>query len=509
MTIAAIQNSTLVTVTEGGASKPPQRDKELDEKITSFACEVLRVYHGLDEFHHLYRGSKISEFSMNRHGNDPCFEKMQRGFNSLKERAKDLKKSATGIAKLFNLMVSDVCQKKFGKKALPSIELMVHDLIGKDKIIPNHSFLKQGVVCIKDDFAPALKPENLITESELTLMESLMKGLFNTKNGVIEIKGDEDFITHVKNDIEKLITFPEGRILAEKLIEKKTKLKIIKSDNNGYCDLNTIILNNIPNLVFGHSKTDIVRIWTPSYIALVHEWIHAIHYLYKDASDDLASENPKLWANQEEINTIGGPKSTSTLGITENDVRKRTFQPQRNYHVAPPELFHWNYTLNQKIEEYILFDQVDDLISIIKQNPRIKREPMREVVEYTHISKWHSDLIHAVLNTESGEFIFSRQKESEAIFLKAVLNNDTEVVKRLLSMFSDQCEAIPIDTLSKITASSFKRGNLDLTNLLIGIKFDPKVIQDLLTPDELIEFCSKATMAAEIREYLLSNTTLN
>ncbi len=487
MIASTCQSSLLAIVSEGGASKPPERDEELNEKITFFACEVLRVYHGLDEFKHLYKGLEISGFIENRHGNDPCCEKMQKGFNSLKDRAKAIKKSDTGIKKLFNLMVRDVYQEKFKKKALPSIELMVRHLIGEDKIIPSHPFLKHGLVCIKDDFAPALKPENLITESELTLMENLMKGLFNTENGVIKIKGDEAFVTHVKNDIEKLITFPEGRILVEKLIGKKTELTIVKSNNNAYCLSNTIVVDNIPNLVFGHSKTDIVRIYTPSYITLAHELIHAIHYLYEDFTNDLASENPKLWADQEEINTIGGPKNTSTLGITENDVRKRTFQPQRNYHVGPPELFYWNYTLNQKIDEYILFDNDDALINIIKKNPQIKREPMEKVVEYTHKSKWHSGLIHEVLNTESGEFIYSRKEASKAIFLKAILNNDTEVVKRLLSMFPDQCEAIPIDTVSKLIASSFKQGNLELTNVLIGIKLDPKVIQDLLTHDELIE----------------------
>ena len=88
MIASTCQSSLLAIVSEGGASKPPERDEELNEKITFFACEVLRVYHGLDEFKHLYKGLEISGFIENRHGNDPCCEKMQKGFNSLKDRAK-------------------------------------------------------------------------------------------------------------------------------------------------------------------------------------------------------------------------------------------------------------------------------------------------------------------------------------------------------------------------------------------------------------------------------------
>jgi hypothetical protein len=136
----------------------PQREKRPDEEVTSFACEVLRVYHGLREFSDVYYDDLLpQELIDNRHENTPRYERMQQGVNSLKGRVTKLAEVDARIQTLFDFMVKTVVKGDEGNEGLGEIKTMVHELIGNENIIPDHPFLKHGVVCLKDNPPPRHK----------------------------------------------------------------------------------------------------------------------------------------------------------------------------------------------------------------------------------------------------------------------------------------------------------------------------------------------------------------
>jgi hypothetical protein len=99
----------LISVIEGGGEgggKPPQEGARLDNKVINVALEVLKVCIGLREFSNVYRNDALPiELIDNRHQDTPRYERMQQGFNSVKERVVELSKADPRIRILFDLMV--------------------------------------------------------------------------------------------------------------------------------------------------------------------------------------------------------------------------------------------------------------------------------------------------------------------------------------------------------------------------------------------------------------------
>ncbi len=465
-----------------GGGKPPQADQVLDERVTSTACQVLRVYHALEEFTLTYWDSNIaSEITNNLHENTPHFAKLQNGFNSLKDRVKQLETADPRITKLFAQMVSMSTNHKHGIEEVRCINNMAYDLIGKENIIEDHPFTLYGIVCIKDDLVTFLKPENVITESELKEMIDLKSKLLDPNEGLFKIKGNSTFIGEVKSDVEKLLTFPEGRILAKKLIAKRRELVITQGEKNYYFPIShKISLNNKPGLRFGDFNADLARMLIPPYITLAHELIHGIHHLEGKFESHLSCQHAKnnpLWSNKEEKKTIGDHKKVKDL--TENGFIRNTFHLLRKYHQAPPALDFKAYTLDEKIYELKLFNRVDDLIDLINEN-ELTKEQAGEIIEFLFQDKWISDLIHKILDIAIGKEVFKDPIYFETLIQSAIFENDIEMVKRLTLEFEEECEKIEINCKGHLVMLSLMK-NMELTSLLIEKKFHLELKQLLTT----------------------------
>ena len=162
--INALSNVLAISSVEpsGGGSKPPGADEALHEKVTSVACEVLRVYHGLIEFQIIYKDTNlISEITENAHENTPHFSKLQNGFNSLKDRVRVLGVADPRISTLFAQMV-EITKNKYSVQNKIDLSNLVYGLIGEKKIIKKNPFAVLGIVCVKDDLVNFLKPKNVV-----------------------------------------------------------------------------------------------------------------------------------------------------------------------------------------------------------------------------------------------------------------------------------------------------------------------------------------------------------
>jgi len=447
----------------------PQREKRPDEEITSFACEVLRVYHGLREFSDVYYDDLLpKELIDNCHENTPRYERMQQGVNSLKGRVTKLAEVDARIQTLFDFMVKTVVKGDEGNEGLREIETMVHKLIGDENIIPDHPFLKHGVVCLKGNSPLEIKPENLITETDLNTMIELKDHLLHPEEGLVKIDGDKSFITDTFDDFEKLLTFPEGRELALKLIRFNRKL-LISHDKGDYytCTTNSITLTKNHDLRYGHSTSGLARIMIPKYITLAHEVIHSLHSNAGKFKSHISCKNSKLWTNREEKNTIGHHKKIA--GLTENAFIKHTFHLQRLYHFAPPALEPSDYTLEQLIEECERFKQYDTLIYFIKTN-ELTKEQTDKVFECTYRDIWLSKLAHAILDTSAGKNHCKDPNNFTNIFHTAASENDISMVERLFLEFPQQCEDCGFKLKAFLVLDSLTI-NLELSKLFIKNNF--------------------------------------
>jgi hypothetical protein len=457
----------------------PQRGKRPDKEVTSFACEVLRVYHGLREFSDVYSDDLLpQELIDNCHENTPRYERMQQGVNSLTGRVTKLAKVDPRIQTLFDLMVKTVVKGDEGNKGLRKIETMVHELIGNENIIPDHPFLKHGLVCVKDDFPLInIKSENLITKGNLDALIYLRKQLLDLKKGLVRIKGDTSFITDTFNDFEKLLTFPEGGELAYRLMKCNTKLRINHSEIDYYHNpTNSIGLNKRLTNNYGHSTSGLARIRIPKYITLAHELIHSLHSNTGENKSPISCKNPELWTNQEEKNTIGHHKKIA--GLTENAFIKRTFHLQRLYHLSPPALEPSQYTLDLLIEECKLLKHDDTLIEFIKTN-ELTIEQTQKVFDFTYgnISLF-SKIAHAILDTSIGKQFCKQSDHFFDIFHTAAANNDLSIVERLCLEFPKQCQDCDSQFKTFLVLDSLDE-NLDLTKLLVKYNFHLEVKTEL------------------------------
>jgi hypothetical protein len=457
----------------------PQRGKRPDKEVTSFACEVLRVYHGLREFSDMYSDDLLpQELINNCHENTPRYERMQQGVNSLTGRVTKLAKVDPRIQTLFELMVKTVVKGDEGNKGLRKIETMVHDLIGNENVIPDHPFLKHGLVCVKNDFPLIdIKSENLITKGNLDVLIYLRKKLLDLKKGFVRIKGDTSFILDTLNDFEKLLTFPEGGELAYRLMKCNTKLRISHSEINHYNHhSNSIGLNKINSVKYGHSTSGLARIRSPNYITLAHELIHSLHSNAGENKSHISCKNPELWTNREEKITIGHHKKIA--GLTENAFRKRTFHLERLYHLSPPGLELSDYTLDLLIKECTLLKHDDSLIEFIKTN-ELTIEQTQKVFDfiYGNISLF-SKIAHAILDTSIGKQFCKQSDNFFDIFHTAVTKNNLSIVERLCLEFPKQCQDCDSQFKTFLVLDSLDE-NLDLTKLLVKYNFHLEVKTEL------------------------------
>jgi hypothetical protein len=387
-------------------------------------------------------------------------------------------------------MVKTVVKGDEGNEGLREIETMVHKLIGNENIIPDHPFLKHGLVCVKDDF-PLLdiKPENLITETDLIEMIELKGILLDSKSALVRIHGDESFITDTFNDFEKLLTLPEGRELAIKLVKINTELLINHDKRDRYtCATNSITLTKNHDLRYGHSTSGLARIMIPKYITLAHEVIHSLHSNAGEFKSHVGCKKPELWTNQEEKNTIGHHKKIA--GLTENAFIKHTFHLQRLYHFVPPALEPSQYTLDQLIKECKRLKQDDSLIDFIKTN-ELTIEQTYKVFDYIYGDIWPSKLAHAILDTSIGKQFCKESDNTTVIFLTAARNNDISMVERLFLEFPKQCQDCNSQLKAFLILDSLNK-NLELSKLFIKNNFH-------------LEF--KTEFANTLRQKFLSEST--
>jgi hypothetical protein len=364
---------------------------------------------------------------------------------------------------------------------LDEIEDMVHDLLGRENIIANHRFLKHGVICVKDDFAPDVTHQNLITETDLIEMNKLMGLLLDPRDGLfrilgdrlVRVQGDGLFIAKTCNKLEKLLTFPEGRELANKLIKQDTEL-CIKQDKKDYYYWisNTITLSNKADLKndlrYGYSTTSgVTRIMLPKFITFAHELIHSIHENDGIFKCDIPCKNPKQWTNQEEEETIGDCNNIDEL--TENGFIRNTFHLPRIYHKVPIKLELSEYSLDERINECIFLKQNDTLIDLIKEN-ELTKEQISKVLEYIYDNIWLSNIAHEILNSVSGIDFFKDPEYLRNIFFNAASVADISIVEKLFSKFPEQCENIEASMKADLVFNSLNQ-NLDLTHLLIKQNF--------------------------------------
>jgi len=479
----------------------PQREKRPDEEITSFACEVLRVYHGLREFSSLYSDDSLPEELIdNRHENTPRYERMQQGVNSLKGRVTKLAEVDARIQTLFDLMVKTVVREDEGNEGLSEIETMVHELIGNENVIADHPFLKHGVVCLKDNSHLDIKPENLITETDLNTMIELKEHLLNPERELVRIKGDTSFITDTFNDFEKLLTFPEGRELALKLIRCNTELPISHDKRDYYtCATNSITLTKNHGLRYGHSTSGLARMIIPKYITLAHELIHSLHSNFGEFKSHISCKNPDLWTNQEEIDTIGHHKKIA--GLTENAFIRGTFHLQRKYHAIPPALEPSQYTLDQLIEECKLLEQDDTLIDFIRTNELTETQISKIFLDYILNYDGPSKVVHELLNTPKGKQFFKKSTNFKVIFEGAAKKNDISMVERLFSEYPAESENIASKVKATLVLTSLNK-NLDLVKLLIDKNFHLKVKSELPNILKQIYYPSRRFLSETKREML-------
>jgi hypothetical protein len=480
----------------------PQRGKRPDKEVTSFACEVLRVYHGLREFSDVYSDDLLpQELIDNRHENTPRYERMQQGVNSLTGRVTKLAKVDPRIQTLFELMVKTAVKEDDGNEGLREIESMVHELIGNENIIPDHPFLKHGLVCVKDDF-PLLdiKPENLITETDLIEMIELKGILLDSKSALVRIHGDESFITDTFNDFEKLLTLPEGRELAIKLVKINTELLINHDKRDRYtCATNSITLTKNHDLRYGHSTSGLARIMIPKYITLAHEVIHSLHSKAGEFKSHISCKNPELWTNQEEIDTIGHHQEIA--GLTENAFIRGTFHLQRKYHAIPPALEPSHYSLDQSIEECKLLNQDDTLIDFIRTNKLTEAQISKIFLNYILIYDGSLKVVHELLNTPKGQQFFKESTNFTGIFEKAASKNDISMVERLFSQYPAESENIASKVKANLVLNSLSE-SLDLVKLFIDKNFHLKVKSELPNILKRIYYPSRRILSETKREML-------
>jgi hypothetical protein len=448
----------------------PQREKRPDEEVTSFACKVLQVYHALREFSYLYSDDSLpEEFIDNRHENTPRYERMQKGVNSLTGRVTKLAEVDARIQTLFDLMVKTVVKEDDGNEGLREIEAMVHELIGKEKIITDHPFLKHGVVCVKDDFTPDLIPKNLLTETDLKKMIELKDHLLHPEKGLVKIDGDTSFSTTINNDFEKLLTFAGGRKLARKLIRYGRGLVIEKGAIDIYHPTtNSITLTNKKALRYGCSASGVERVIHPSYFTLAHECIHFLHFMEGNYKSHVSCERPELWTNQEEKDTIGHHERGG--GLTENTFIKRTFHLPRKYHIRPQDLESFDCSLENLILGYIHHNKDSHLIDFIKEG-RLETEHIDHIVNYICEHNWVSSIAHELLSSSIGKKFIKDNENFKEILFYATRKNDITIVKRLLSEFSEELENMKLEEKAILIMDSLFT-NLEISRLLHKNKFN-------------------------------------
>jgi len=448
----------------------PQREKRPDEEVTSFACKVLKVYHALREFSYLYSDDSLpEEFIDNRHENTPRYERMQKGVNSLTGRVTKLAEVDARIQTLFDLMVKTVVKEDDGNEGLREIEAMVHELIGKEKIITDHPFLKHGVVCVKDDFTPDLIPKNLLTERDLKKMIELKDHLLHPEKGLVKIDGDTSFSTTINNDFEKLLTFAGGRKLARKLIRHRKGLVINKGEKDLFTPTtNSITLSNKKALRYGSSASGVERVIHPPYFTLAHECIHFLHFIEGRFKGHASCEKPELWTNQEEQDTIGHHKRG--VGLTENTFIKRTFHLPRKYHIHPQDLESFDRSLEKLILGYIHHKKDSHLIDLIKE-VRLETEHIDPIVDYICEHNWVSSIAHELLSSSIGKVFFKDNENFKEILFYATRKNDIKIVERLLSEFSEELENMDPEVKAILIMDSLFT-NLKISRLLHKNKFN-------------------------------------
>lgn len=441
------------------------KQKKFHEQVTSFACEALRVYHGLKEFSNLYKSATLpSEFINNLHERTLCFAKMQEGFNSLQDKALSLGKFDPRIMELFNHIILYSYSCSFSQVFFDVIEKMAEELIDEARLIKNHPFKKYGLICIKDKFAPELKPQNLITESKLNKMIALQKSIFDKKDGIFMIEGNSLFVKKVQRDFEKLLTCKEGIKLAKNLIKCKKSLLISEGKNDlFYFAVNKIELTMEPLLKFGVFQNNLTRVIHPSWFTFGHELVHFIHaVVQKDLDFKLPCKkaaNNLTWTTKEEKETIGDPYMPEDL--TENGFIRNTFHLQRKYHQGPRALHFDKYTSGQKKWELERFE--------------------RYYNEMVYNFKLDLNLADEILNSPMIKESFETKKICFFNFMGAAVEaNEINLLKRIVLEHPEMCKKLPINYKRSLIVNALIK-NLELAKLYIGVEFHLGLAEEIST----------------------------
>ena len=445
---------------------------ELSKKVTSFACQVLETTHALKEFASLYVRFEDEGFMVglmeNLHIQPSGLAKMQKRVNFLKDRVTKLQGQAPLVKELFNQMVEVGIKASTPRGGLKKIKASVYDLIKECNIVDAGPFKKHGTICIKKEALPNVQPINVITESELEEMKALRDRLFDPEGKVINIQGGEDFILEVKGDLDKMLTFEEGRMIIRKLCEHEKKLMITQGDPEFKSDTNQVLINNRITPVIGFTENVHISIPSPRWISLSHELIHAVHnYDNPDMFKGFVSTDKAYgWDNEEESLTIGDPEKEIDP-LSENGLRKNTLHLLRKYHNGGVSK-KGNLALDMRMCQMNPID--GDFIKIMR-----KYELSREDIFTIFIvcsSKWSSALASELLNHKIGIEVIKHHLQ--VFFLAAKVNNDQNILNKIALEFLDEFKSLTEDQNTNLFVTLMR-----VYGRILPIVFgeDPKVIK--------------------------------
>lgn len=444
------------------AAKSLTKAEVAEQKITSFATQILEITNGLKEYRALYKDQAVMNgFKENAHLNRPALAKMQGRFNSLKSRVEKLKYQDPRVKALFNKMIRVGIDDKSKTGGLYFIQNDVIALIGGKNIIDSGPFLKHGTICVKDSAMPDPRPNNLVSETELKQMKQLRNVLFNPKAGVLKIEGSLAFVSKTKRQLEKMLTYEAGRQILKELCEHKKELTIRSGSRNEACYLsNEVFLTHKGVTLIGYENGLNATIPSPPWIILGHELVHMLHHYSNEflVNREMVTPDEYLWTDGEEYKTIGDPKNPINP-ISENGLREKSIHPLRIYHRGGFK----SGPLEVKIEKCFEGNITGDLVEILRSD-QLTHNEMEEMIGEC-FKKWRPEIVLELLKYPLSKEII--KKNLLLFFTAAKANGDEICVEKMISEFGQECDFYQGDQEFELFAKM-----MNPSNRLFGFWYD-------------------------------------
>ncbi len=443
-------------------------DETLRHKVTSIACEILRVAHELNGFSEIYGNAETNQsqykneylikgFVQNSFEKELKFSKMQNTFNSLKGRVERLKGADPRIERVFNLMTEagrSGIYNVTNNLGLETIRKGVEEIIGRENIVEDSVFKRHGVVCLRGDALPEGLGVNVVSEDLLKRMNELRDGLLDANEGYLDLTNNSsDFNEKVKFDMEKILTFPVGRELAKEIIDYGQNVRVNQGQSNSYYPNSgdgaprylDITLNNQVSNFFGYTEQEVVNIKLPAMTAIFHELIHRTDDMRGITyPQEIDKSNP--WTNGAELRTIGDPRnrkidpSTNKHYITENSLIENTEHLPRIYHLSPFSDYPDKGTFDSVMKRTEMIGYKEGLVTYIKENEEyLLGEDICRALTY-FIETNSIDHINNLLNLPK---IVDFLKEGEELLLYgisdlAIKMEHAGILEKMIQLFSDE-----------------------------------------------------------------------